>query len=73
MVDVEGGEPRAATKGWRPEGGHVRPTWFPDGHRLFFASQRLDTTAFWTVDLDTGALTQALEAGARALDAAAHA
>ena len=62
-------EPRMATRGWRPEGSHVRPTWFPDGRRLFFASQRLDTTDFWTVDLESGALTRVLEAGARAVDA----
>lgn len=69
VVEASGGTPRRATQGWRPEGSHVRPTWFPDGRRLFFASQRLDTTVFWSVDLDSGALTQVLDAGARALDA----
>ena len=69
VVDSAGGQPRLATRGWRPEGSHVRPTWFPDGRRLFFASQRLDTTAFWTVDLDSGVLTPVLEAGGRAVDA----
>ncbi len=68
VVDSAGGKPRLATRGWRPEGSHVRPTWFPDGRRLFFASQRVDTTAFWTVDLDSGALTAVLEAGGRAVD-----
>ena len=57
------------TRGWRPEGSHVRPAWFPDGRRLFFASQRLDATDFWTVDLESGALTRVLEARARAVDA----
>ena len=47
----------------------MRPTWFPDGRRLFFASQRLDTTDFWTVDLASGTLTRVLEARARAVDA----
>jgi Tol biopolymer transport system component/DNA-binding winged helix-turn-helix (wHTH) protein len=69
IVDASGGQARRVTDGWRPEGSHSRPTWFPDGRRLFFASQRLDTTAFWVVDLDSGALTKVLEAGARALDA----
>lgn len=36
VVTVDGSEPRMATRGWRPEGSHVRPTWFPDGQRLFF-------------------------------------
>ena len=58
-----------ATRSWRPEGSHVRPTWFPDGRRLFFASQRLDTTDFWTVDLESSALTRVLEARGRAVDA----
>lgn len=68
VVTVDGSEPRMATRGWRPEGSHVRPTWFPDGQRLF-ASQRLDTTDLWTVDLASGALTRVLEARARAVDA----
>ncbi len=69
VIDAAGGVPRRVTEGWRPEGSHVRPTFFPDGRRLFFASQRLDTTSFWTVDLESGALTKVLEAGARAMDA----
>ena len=69
VVNADGSEPRMATAGWRPEGSHVRPTWFPDGRRLFFASQRLDSTDFWIVDLTSGALTRVLEARARAVDA----
>ena len=68
VVDVTGGEPRRVTEGWRPEGSHGRPTWFPDGRRLFFGSQGLNATRFWTVDITNGALTQVLDAGARALD-----
>lgn len=68
VVDATGGQPRRVTEGWRPEGSHSRPTWFPDGQRLFFASQRLDTTTFWTVHLQTGTITKVLEAGTRALD-----
>lgn len=69
VVDVEGGSPRQVTSGWRPEGSHVRPIWFPDGRRVFFASQRLNATAFWVLDEATGALTRVLDAGARAVDA----
>ena len=68
IADLAGGEPRRVTAGWRPEGSHTRPTWFPDGQRLFFASQALGNTTFWTVDLPTGATTRVLDAGARALD-----
>lgn len=68
VVDVDGGTPRRVTQGWRPEGSHARPTWFRDGRRLFFASQGVNTTSFWTVDLETGALTRVLDVGARALD-----
>ncbi|BCS32917.1 hypothetical protein TBR22_A21410 [Luteitalea sp. TBR-22] len=69
VVDAAGGTPRRVTEGWRPEGSHARPTWFPDGRRLFFASQGLHATSFWTVDLASGALTRVHEAGTRALDA----
>lgn len=68
VVDAAGGEPRRVTEGWRPEGSHTRPTWFPDGRRLFFASQGVNATTFWTVDLGSGALTRVLDAGRRALD-----
>jgi Tol biopolymer transport system component/DNA-binding winged helix-turn-helix (wHTH) protein len=68
VVDATGGDPRRVTGGWRPEGSHTRPTWFPDGRRLFFASQGINATTFWTLDLDTGGLTRVLEAGRRALD-----
>ena len=69
IVNVSGGAPRRVTEGWRPEGSHSRPTWFPDGQRLFFASQGIDVTTFWTVDLTSGALARVHEPGTRALDA----
>ena len=69
VAKLDGSAPRIATAGWRPEGSHVRPTWFPDGRRLFFSSQRLDTTDFWIVDLGSGALTRVFEARSRAADA----
>jgi Tol biopolymer transport system component/DNA-binding winged helix-turn-helix (wHTH) protein len=67
-VPVAGGTPRRITTGWRPEGSHTRPTWFPDGKRLFFASQALELTTFWIVDVASGALTRVHEPGRRALD-----
>lgn len=67
-VPVAGGTPRRITTGWRPEGSHTRPTWFPDGKRLFFASQALEVTTFWIVDVTSGALTRVHEPGRRALD-----
>jgi Tol biopolymer transport system component/DNA-binding winged helix-turn-helix (wHTH) protein len=69
VVDLAGGPPRRVTQGWRPEGSHARPTWFPDGRRLFFASQDLEATTFWTLDLTSGALVRVHDAGSRALDA----
>ena len=69
VVDAAGtGAPRRLTEGWRPEGSHARPAWFPDSTRLLFASQRLDGTSFWTLDLDSGAYTRVHDAGTRALD-----
>lgn len=70
IVDVAGGQPRRVTDAWRPEGSHTRPTWFPDSQRLLFATQDLDATQFWTIDLRSGTLTRVLDAGARALDPA---
>jgi len=68
VVPAAGGEPRRVTSGWRPEGSHTRPTWFPDGQRVFFASQALESTTFWVVDLASGALTRVHDPGRRALD-----
>ena len=68
VVDVAGGQPRRVTEGWRPEGSHARPTWFPDGQRLFFASQGLNTTRFWIVDIESGVLTHVHDPGTRAVD-----
>ena len=68
VVPAAGGTPRRVTAGWRPEGSHNRPTWFPDGRRLLFASHTLDLTTFWMVDLASGALTRVHEPGRRALD-----
>ncbi len=68
VVDGAGGEPRRVTDGWRPEGSHSRPNWLPDGQRLFFASQGLDATQFWTVNVETGALHRVHVPGGRTVD-----
>lgn len=68
VVHAAGGEPRRVTAGWRPEGSHTRPTWFPDGRRLIFASQDVSHTRLWMVDADSGSLTLVLDGGTRLLD-----
>ena len=69
LADADGsGAPRRLTEGWRPEGSHARPAWFPDGQRLVFVSQRLDRTTLWALDVESGGLTLIHAAGTRALD-----
>ncbi|HTV03066.1 MAG TPA: winged helix-turn-helix domain-containing protein [Luteitalea sp.] len=68
VVAAAGGTPTRVTEAWLPGGSHTRPTWFPDGRRLFFGSQDVNQTTFWTVDIENGALVRVLDAGRRAVD-----
>lgn len=68
VVPAEGGVPRQVTRPWTPEGGHVRPSWFPDGVHLLFASQGVRTTRLYRVHIQTGETTLLLDAGTRVLD-----
>lgn len=68
VVSSTGGVPRQVTRPWNPEGGHVRPNWFPDGQHLLFASQGIRSTQLYKVHVDTGDATMLLDAGTRVLD-----
>jgi Tol biopolymer transport system component/DNA-binding winged helix-turn-helix (wHTH) protein len=68
VVPVEGGVARQVTQPWQPEGGHVRPSWFPDNLHLLFASQGIRTTRLYKVHIQTGETTLLLDAGTRVLD-----
>lgn len=68
VVSSSGGVPRQVTRPWNPDGGHVRPNWFPDGEHLLFASQGLRSTQLYKVHVDTGEATMLLDAGTRVLD-----
>jgi Tol biopolymer transport system component/DNA-binding winged helix-turn-helix (wHTH) protein len=68
VVPADGGVPRQITRPWTPTGGHVRPSWFPDGVHLLFASQDVRTTYLYKVHIRTGDTTLLLDAGTRVLD-----
>lgn len=68
VVAAAGGVPRQLTRPWVPEGGHVRPRWFPDSRHLLFASQDITTTRLYRLDVTTGDATVLLDAGTRVLD-----
>ncbi len=68
VVPGTGGVPRQVTRPWSPEGGHVRPSWFPDGLHLLFASHGIRSTQLYRVNTQSGEATLLLDAGTRVLD-----
>jgi Tol biopolymer transport system component/DNA-binding winged helix-turn-helix (wHTH) protein len=59
VVPVNGGAPpRQITQGGAPTGGHLFPTWSPDGRRIAFLNASLHTIQLWSVSVSGAELQQ---------------
>ncbi|HJR06105.1 MAG TPA: winged helix-turn-helix domain-containing protein [Pyrinomonadaceae bacterium] len=59
VVAVSGGsQPRQVTRADAPAGGHLFPTWSPDGRRLAFLNANMASMQIWSVAIDGSELQQ---------------
>ena len=57
VVPVEGGEPRQLTQAGNPAGGHLFPTWSPDGKHIAFLDGDPESMQIWSIALTGEQLT----------------
>ncbi|MBC7932001.1 MAG: PD40 domain-containing protein, partial [Rubrivivax sp.] len=58
VVSARGGAARHVTKGGAPPGGHLSPTWSPDGRRIAFLNADMNSMQIWSVAVESGELVQ---------------
>ncbi|HKC64962.1 MAG TPA: DPP IV N-terminal domain-containing protein, partial [Pyrinomonadaceae bacterium] len=51
-VASQGGQPKQITKLGNPAGGHVGPTWSPDGRRIAFIALNFNSQQVWSVSVN---------------------
>jgi len=56
VVPSQGGQPMQITHVGNPAGGHVGPSWSPDGHRIAFVLLNYSSTEVWSVSANGGDL-----------------
>lgn len=58
VVPSKGGAPRQITRIGNPAGGHVAPTWSPDGKRIVFLALNFSSQVLWSISVDGTDLKQ---------------
>ena len=58
IVPAQGGTPQQITKPGNPPGGHVGPTWSPDGKRIVFIDLNFTGHTLWSVSVKGNDLKQ---------------
>ncbi|MDT4968287.1 MAG: eukaryotic-like serine/threonine-protein kinase [Acidobacteriota bacterium] len=58
IVPAQGGAPKQVTKVGKPLGGHVGPTWSPNGRRIAFVALNFSTQQIWSVSVNGDDLRQ---------------
>jgi Tol biopolymer transport system component/DNA-binding winged helix-turn-helix (wHTH) protein len=54
IVPARGGAARQVTKPGAPPGGHLSPTWSPDGRRIAFLGADMNSMQIWSVAVEGG-------------------
>src|SRR5215471_15231743 len=58
ITSVQGGAPRQITQAGTPTGGHLQPTWSPDGRRIAFSTNDYTGGQIWSVSVAGNDLKQ---------------
>lgn len=58
VIPAEGGEPRQVTEGANPPGGHLFPSWSPNGKRIAFLNANMQSMQIWSVSAAGDGLKQ---------------